>query len=149
MSDPGTFTYEMRIEAPPETVFAYFTDPERMGRWIGIGHRLDPVPGGVFAVDINARTTAMGHYVEIDPPKRVVFTFGWNDHPSVPPGSTTVEVTLTDDAGATLLQFTHRDLPSEEQRDQHAHGWSHFLARLEIAGAGGDAGPDPMAEVQS
>jgi uncharacterized protein YndB with AHSA1/START domain len=148
VTDDDTFTYEMRIEAPPEVVFPYFTDPERMGRWIGIGHRLDPVPGGVLEIDINPKTSAMGQYVEIDPPKRVVFTFGWNDHPSVPPGSTTVEVTLTDDGGATRVHFAHRGLPSAEQREQHAQGWGHFLARLEIAGAGGDAGADPMAQVQ-
>jgi uncharacterized protein YndB with AHSA1/START domain len=148
VSDDTTFSHDMRIEATPGVVFSYFTDPEKMARWMGIRHKLDPVPGGVLAVDINAQAAALGEFVEVDPPTRLVFTWGWTDHPAVPPGSTTVEVTLTDDGGATLLHFNHRGLPSDEEREQHAHGWGHFLPRLGIAAAGGDPGPDPVAEGQ-
>ena len=142
--DQGTFRRELRIEAPPEVVFSYFTDPVKMARWMGIDHKLDPVPGGVFRVDINGRDVAMGEYVELDPPRRAVFTFGWQDSADLPPGSSSVEVNLRADGDATVLDFVHRGLPPAA-RDSHAHGWGHFLARLEVAAAGGDPGPDSMA----
>lgn len=148
MSDEYTFSYEMRIEASPEIVFSYFIDPRKMARWMGISHKLDAVPGGGFVVDVNPEATVIGEFVEVEPPTRLVFTWGWRDSTAVPPGSTTIEVNLTEDAGATLLNFTQRGLPDRDQLDQHAHGWSHFMTRLQVAGAGGDPGPDPMAQVQ-
>ena len=142
--DPGTFTYELRIEAPAEVVFTYFTDAAKMARWMGIDHKLDPAPGGVFQVDINGRDVAIGEYVAVEPPTHVEFTWGWRDSTDVPPGSTTIVVDLVPDGDATVVRFSHRGLPSA-QLDPHAHGWNHFLGRLAIAGAGGDPGPDPMA----
>ncbi|HLY84843.1 MAG TPA: SRPBCC domain-containing protein [Acidimicrobiales bacterium] len=143
--DARTFTYEMRIEASPEVVYSYFTDPERMALWMGIEHKLDPVPGGVFRVDVNGSDVAVGEFVELDPPRRLVFTWGWQGSAEVPPGSTTIEVNLAGDGDATLLRFAHHGLPAG-QHDQHAHGWNHFLGRLMIAAAGGDPGPDSFVE---
>jgi uncharacterized protein YndB with AHSA1/START domain len=142
--DDGTFRQRLRIEAPPESVFAYFTDPARMARWMGIGHKLDPVAGGAYIVEVNDRDVVVGQFVEIDPPRRVVFTWGWRDSREVPPGSTTIEVNFTPDGDATLVDFVHRGLPAD-QRDAHARGWTHFMARLAIAGAGGDPGADAFA----
>jgi uncharacterized protein YndB with AHSA1/START domain len=87
---------------------------------------------------------ARGEFREIDPPRRVVFTWGWEGHPAVPPGSSTVEIDLAPDGEGTLLRLTHRRLPDEEI-EQHAHGWDHFLPRLATAAPGGDPGPDPMS----
>ena len=53
-----TFTRALHINASRETVFSYFTDPAKMARWMGIEHRLDPVPGGAFRVDMNGRNVA-------------------------------------------------------------------------------------------
>jgi uncharacterized protein YndB with AHSA1/START domain len=145
VTDEGTFSYELRIQALPEVVFSFFTDPSKMARWMGIDHKLDPVPGGAFMVDINGRDVTIGEFVEIDPPRRVVFTWGWRDSTEVPPGSTTVEVNLSAEGDATVLRFAHRGLPPG-RLEPHARGWSHFLTRLEIAGAGGDPGPDSLAE---
>jgi hypothetical protein len=64
----------------------------------------------------------------------------------VPPGSSTVEIELVPEAGGTKLLFTHRDLPTRESTDRHAHGWNHYLERLAIAAGGGDPGPDPWLE---
>jgi uncharacterized protein YndB with AHSA1/START domain len=144
VTDNTTFTHELHIDAPPEMVFSYFTDPAKMARWIGIDHKLDPVPGGVLVVDVNGDNVAMGEFIEVDPPTRVVFSWGWRDSPDMPPGSTTVEVNLTADGDGTMVHLTHRGLPPG-QVEPHRRGWTHFLARLAIAGAGGDPGPDPMA----
>lgn len=68
---------------------------------------------------------------------------GWEGKgASVPPSSTTVEVTLTPDGEGTLVNLVHRDLP-EAAVGPHAEGWDHYLPRLEVTAGGGDAGPDP------
>jgi uncharacterized protein YndB with AHSA1/START domain len=137
---------EVRIDAAPETVFEFFADPEKMVQWMGRSHALEPRPGGVFRCDINGRDVASGAYVEVDPPRRVVFTWGWDSEDSVTaPGSSTVEITLAPDGGGTRVRLVHRDLPSEESRAAHAHGWDHYTRRLALAAAGVDPGPDPWA----
>jgi uncharacterized protein YndB with AHSA1/START domain len=142
----GTVVREIRIEARPETVFEFFVDPDKMVRWKGRTARLEPTPGGTYRVEINNRAVASGEYVELDPPRRVVFTWGWEGGSPVPPGASTVEVELTPDGDGTLLRLTHRDLPDEEV-EQHADGWDHFLPRLATAAPGGDPGPDPMSQM--
>ena len=139
--DPGTFRRELRIEASPDLVFTYFTDPAKMARWMGIEHKLDAVPGGVFHVDVNSRDVAVGEYIEVDPPRRAVFTWGWQDNQHVPPGSTTVEVDLVPDGAGTIVRFAHHGLPGGPS-DPHVAGWTHYLDRLEIVGRGGDPGRD-------
>jgi uncharacterized protein YndB with AHSA1/START domain len=141
----GTYERSVRIAAPRETVFAYFTDPEKMIRWMGTAVNLDARPGGVYRVDMNGRDIASGAYVEVDPPHRVVFTFGWERGGApIPPGGSTVEVTLSPDGDGTVVHLVHRDLP-EPTVPPHAEGWDHFLERLVIAGTGADPGPDPWA----
>jgi uncharacterized protein YndB with AHSA1/START domain len=133
-------THELRIEARPETVFAFFTDPDMMTRWKGDSAQLDARPGGVYRVQIG-QAVVVGEFVELDPPHRVVFTWGWEGSDAVPPGSSTVEVTLTPDGEGTILRLVHRDLPAD-QRAEHDGGWKHFLPRLATVAAGGDPGPD-------
>lgn len=139
---------EVVVEAEPATIFEFFTDPEKMVRWKGTSAELDPRPGGVYRVDVNAQALARGHYVELDPPKRVVFTWGWEGDQTVPPGSSTVEVTLEPRGAATLVRLVHTGLPPDK-RALHREGWDHFTSRLTVAAAGGDPGPDPMASGQS
>ena len=64
--------------------------------------------------------------------------------PKVPPGSSTVEVTLTPDGDATVLHLVHRDLPAG-QGPRHMEGWEHFVPRLVEAATGRDPGPDPWS----
>ena len=146
-NDPTVVQKEIQIAARPETVFAFFTDPVKMLRWKGVEAMLDPRPGGIYRVDMHGgRDLAHGQYIEIVPYSRIVFTWGWEGegHP-VPPGTTTVEVTLTPNGDGTLLRLTHRDLPTAEMWERHSEGWAHYLARLALAAAGQDPGPDPWA----
>jgi uncharacterized protein YndB with AHSA1/START domain len=137
---------EVAIAAEPETVFAFFTEPELYTRWMGVRARLDPQPGGSYGVDINELALARGTFVEVVPPSRVVFTFGWEgeDQP-LQPGSSTVEVTLTPTDGGTHVRLVHHGLRLRDVREQHRHGWQLYLARLNTAASGGDAGSDPNA----
>jgi len=138
---------EVRVRARPETIFPFFTDPELMVRWMGVSAQADPSPGGVYRVDIDGSHVAQGEYVEVSPPDRVVFTWGWQgEDSSIEPGGSTVEVTLSSDGDHTLVRLVHRDLPSEDSAVSHTRGWDHYLERLQVAGAGGNPGPDPWAE---
>jgi uncharacterized protein YndB with AHSA1/START domain len=135
----------VRIAASPDTIFPFFTDPQKMTKWKGTSADLDPETGGKYRVDVRPGGVAVGEYVEIDPPRRIVFTWGWEGSPDVPPGSSTVEITLTPEGDGTLVTLVHSRLPSSESGTEHADGWEHFLPRLAIAAEGGDPGPDPWA----
>lgn len=134
-----------RIAAPPETVFPYFTDPARYVQWMGSEVDLDPTPGGTYRVRVRDGVEAAGEFVEVDPPRRVVFTWGWQGDPLVAPGSTRVEVTLEPDGDETVVRLVHHDLPGPEPRDHHRQGWELYLPRLALVVQGGDPGPDPNA----
>jgi uncharacterized protein YndB with AHSA1/START domain len=137
---------EIWIGAPPETVFAYLVDAEKFARWKGRSADLDPTPGGRFRVTIDGQNTAAGRYLEIQPFRRVVFTFGWEGEGSpLPPGASTVEITLVPEDSGTRLRLRHWGLP-EALRARHAEGWEHYLPRLASAASGSDPGPDPWAD---
>ena len=136
----------MHIEAKPETVFRYFTDPARYVQWMGHTAILEPMPGGAYRICMRGGVEAAGRFVEIDPPHRVVFTWGWThtDY-GPPPGTTRVEVTLEEEDGGTRVLLRHHDLPTEGYIEQHRQGWNLYLARLATRATGGDPGPDPNA----
>ena len=135
------FTTEVDLPAPPEEVFRHLTDPAAMIRWMGQHAVLKPVPGGAFEIDVNG-VPVRGQYLEIDPPRRVLVSWGVAGSAGMPPGATTVEFTLTPTPAGTLLRLVHRGL-SEDEAPAHATGWQHFLDRLTRATARQDPGPDP------
>ena len=80
--------------------------------------------------------------MEVDPPHRLVWTWGWDRRGrALCPGSTTIEVELVPEGDGTLLRFTHSGLPDAETA-KHAHGWDHYLTALQIAARGDDPGRD-------
>jgi uncharacterized protein YndB with AHSA1/START domain len=133
---------ERRVAAPPAVVYAYLTDSVRWARWQGVSATIEAVPGGTFFMTIANGQTAEGRFVELVPDRRVVFTWGWTGHPTVPPGSSTVEIELVPDGDGTVIALTHRGLPPDG-RDLHVVGWNHYLPRLAAAAEGIDLGPDP------
>ncbi len=132
---------QLRLDAPPEQVFQYLTDAERYVRWQGVKAELDPRPGGLFRVWMDADTVARGEFVEVEAPRRVVFTWGWEGNESVPPGSTTVELTLEADGDGTVLSLRHSGLPDGEAASMHDEGWRLFTGRLASVARGEDPGP--------
>jgi len=77
-----TLEIERRIAARPETVFSFFVDPERYRKWQGIEAELDPRPGGEYRVGVIPGHVASGEFVEVDPPRRLVWKWGWEPGPS-------------------------------------------------------------------
>jgi uncharacterized protein YndB with AHSA1/START domain len=135
---------ELVIAAAPETVWELLVDPAKASVWMGIQSWSEPTPGGLYRVEVIPDNIARGEYIELDPPSRLVFSWGWEaDGNPVPAGSSTVEFELTPEGDGTRLRFVHSGLPSSEAAGSHAHGWDHYFERLAVAAAGGDPGPDP------
>jgi uncharacterized protein YndB with AHSA1/START domain len=142
-TDTTVYERTLAIDASPETVWEFLVDPEKLMRWKGINADLETQPGGIFRCEVIPGHIARGEYVEIDKPKKLVFTWGWDGSEDVPPGSSTIEIELTSDGDGTSLRFVHKDLPNAEAIASHAHGWDHYLPRLETAAGGGNPGEDP------
>jgi uncharacterized protein YndB with AHSA1/START domain len=134
---------ETQIAAPPATVFAFLTDPDKIVNWMGSEAQTETHPGGLFLLKgINSRAVARGAFREVVPVHRLAYSFGWDGSEEVPPGSGLIEIDLTDQDGGTLLCMTHSGLPNKAQCDAHAKGWAHYLGRLAIVAAGKNPGPD-------
>ncbi len=143
---------EVAIAASPETIWELLVDPEKATRWMGEKATFEPRPGGLYRCEVIPGHTARGEFVELDPPRRLVYTWGWEPGEdganSVPPGSTTIEIVLVPDGDVTTLRFIHSGLPSTEAAESHAHGWDHYVERLAIVARGDDPGPDPWLSGQ-
>lgn len=144
------YTTSIEIDARPEVVFEYLTTNAGMTAWMGQHASLDARPGGQFAVDI-AGYAVRGSYLHVEPPTRVVVSWGIIGTPDLAAGSTTVEFRLSPTERGTLVELTHSELPDTALAG-HRDGWEHFMPRLVIAASGGDAGADhwrPMGALTS
>lgn len=128
------FRTEIEIAATPDIVFDYLVTEQGMLQWMGQHATLEPEPGGTFAVDI-AGHPIRGRYLEVDPPHRVVVSWGLAGSAEFPPGASRVSFTLTPTRDGTHVELVHDGLP-DERMPGHADGWGHFLARLASAARG-------------
>jgi uncharacterized protein YndB with AHSA1/START domain len=134
---------EIVIDATPETIWPFLTQGDKYVEWVGTVAEIDPRPGGIYRVLMGGgQHQSAGEFVEVVPKEKVVFTFGWEekDHP-IPPGSTTLEISLHPEGDKTRVRLVHRGLPADAV-DDHGRGWAHYLERLGIAATGGEAGRD-------
>jgi uncharacterized protein YndB with AHSA1/START domain len=129
VTSPDQLITSIRIAAPPAVVFPYLIDPPLLARWIGDATGSTPEPGGPFAIAITEAKLVLGRFLTVDPPNRVVFTWGVPGSAVLPPGSSTVEIVLTADGADTVVELTHRDLPVSEVTD-HRAGWTGLLKVL-------------------
>jgi uncharacterized protein YndB with AHSA1/START domain len=130
------------IAAKPEVVFRLLTDPNEYVRWKGQLAELDARPSGTFRVSFpNGTDVVRGSFVEVIPPRRVVFTWGWEGNPLVPPGSSTVEIDLEPAGSGTRLRLVHRGLPVDAVT-RHSDGWDYLLPRLVAVSEGRTAASD-------
>jgi uncharacterized protein YndB with AHSA1/START domain len=119
--------FQVHIDAPPDVVFDCFCDADALITWMGDAATTEPVPGGVFAVDIDGMAVR-GEFMVIERPGRLVFSWGFANG-ELPPGASTVEVRLVEHHGGTQLTLMHRDLPDSEV-SKHRQGWGRFLPVL-------------------
>lgn len=143
MTEPLVLHRETQIAAPPATVFAFLTDPEKILNWMGTEATTEIHPGGLYLLKgVNGRATARGAFREVVPVHRLAYSFGWDGDEEVPPGSSLIEIDLIDRDGGTLLRMTHSGLPNAAKCASHDRGWAHYLGRLAMAAAGRDPGGD-------
>ena len=144
MTEPLVVLRETHIAAPPASVFAFLTDPEKILNWMGAEATSEAHPGGLYLVKgVGDRArVARGAFREVVPVHRLAYSFGWEGDDEVPPGSSLVEIDLIDRDGGTLLRMTHSGLPNASQCAGHDRGWAHYLGRLALAAAGRDPGID-------
>jgi uncharacterized protein YndB with AHSA1/START domain len=137
-------TIERHVAASPSTVYGYLTESVKWARWQGESAEIEAVPGGNFRMRMANGMVSEGRFVELVPAERVVFTWGWQGSPSLPPGSSTVKIELVPDEDGTLIRLSHHGLP-EADRAIHETGWRHHLPRLAVVAEGGDPGVDSIS----
>lgn len=115
------------IQASPETVFGYFTDSTRWAAWWGAGSTIDPRIGGRVLIRFPGGNEVSGHVVEIRPPERIVFTYGFVSGTPIGPGESRVTIDLAREAGGTRLHLAH-EFADAAARDQHVQGWRYQLS---------------------
>jgi len=115
------------INAPREAVFRYFTDSSHWSKWWGAGSTIDSRPGGRIYIRYPEGTEVAGEVLEVKPPERIVFTYGYVKGDPIPAGGSRVTIQLAADGGATRLTLTH-ELESASVRDEHVQGWRYQLS---------------------
>lgn len=121
-----------------DEAFALITQPDRLRRWLTVSARVDLRAGGEFRWTLTPMAVLAGTVTEVDPGRRIVLEFGWQQ--SADPRTDTVTITIEPVDGGTLVRLVHDGLP-DDGRDV-LEGWTHFFERLERAALTGDAGPD-------
>ena len=132
-------TLERAIAAPPEKVFDAFTQAETLARWFApsdedtcIVHALDARVGGRYRFELkhgggNVHVVG-GVFEEVTRPRRLAYTFKWENNPDF--GESRVTVQFEKTATGTRLVLIQEQLPSAEARDAHTQGWNGSLDRL-------------------
>ncbi len=138
------FDKSVLVPLSADETFALITQPDRLRRWQVITARVDLRAGGDYRWTIIPGHSAAGTFTEVEPGRRVVFSWGWEGSAELPPGASTVIITLEHASGGTMVHLVHEGL-SGEQEASHAAGWTHYLDRLVTAATAGDAGPDEWA----
>ena len=135
------------IDAPPATVFRYFTDSERWAAWWGTGSTIDARPGGRVFVRYPNGAEAAGEVIAVEPPTSIAFTYGYLKN-APGPGESRVTITL-ERAGrtATRLRLTH-DFTDAAHRDHHVQGWRYQLSLFANVVAN-ELHPDPAAPIDA
>jgi uncharacterized protein YndB with AHSA1/START domain len=118
---------DLLIKATPATVFSFLTETPRWAAWWGAGSEIDPRPGGRMKICYPGGREATGEVIEITPPARLVFTYGYVDGQMIPPGGSRVTIALQPVGAATRLRLTH-DVADEQIRDSHVQGWRYQLS---------------------
>jgi uncharacterized protein YndB with AHSA1/START domain len=128
------------FDAPASVLFALWSQPEHLKRWMGPSQFACPVAeidfriGGAYRAMIKSSEHGEswfgGVYREIQPNKRLVFTFAWdNDGPSAGV-ETLVTIDFEERGGKTVQTFHQRPFLDVERRDSHVGGWSGAFDKL-------------------
>ena len=115
------------IDAPPELVFEFLTETPRWAAWWGAGSEIEARPGGRMKIRYPDGSEAVGEVLEVQPPERLVFTYGYASGAMIPPGGSRVTMELEPAGGATRLRLTH-EYHDRQVLDRHVQGWRYQLS---------------------
>jgi uncharacterized protein YndB with AHSA1/START domain len=135
-----TLLLERTFQAPAEAVFDAWTSEEVLRRWFHGEHAWEtPVAEVDLRLGGNVRVVMRnpdegtehgggGHYTEIDPPRRLAFTWTWDNDEDA--RETLIELDFEEADGATTVRLTHSRLRDQESVLSHEEGWSNCLENL-------------------
>jgi uncharacterized protein YndB with AHSA1/START domain len=120
-------TRHLSIAAPPALVFEFLTTSALWASWWGPGSTIDARPGGAVLIQYPNGVRVSGTVLELTPPHRIVFTYGYESGQPIPPGASTVTITLAPSPTGTALTLTH-EFTEITPRDLHIPGWRYQLS---------------------
>ena len=115
------------ICAERSTVFRFFTHSNLFADWWGEGSTIDGRVGGSVLIRYPNGILASGKILELEPPERIVFSYGYASGKPFPAGESRVAITLEESGTGTLLTLRH-ELADAAVRDEHVQGWRYQLA---------------------
>lgn len=137
-----TLNLERTFQAPAQRVFDAWTSEEVLRRWF-YGQpgwetpeaEVDLRVGGAVRIVMRNPVKGEDHggggrYTEVDPPKRLAFTWAWDDDED---RETLIEIEFEEAEGATTVRFTHNGLRDIESVRNHEEGWNVCFDNLERA----------------
>jgi len=126
------------FQAARDRVFRAWTTPEEIKQWKAPGDRTTPLVevdlrvGGTYRIHMRspdgAEVRLVGVYREVDPPKKLVYTWRWETSPEM--GETLVTVEFLERGPATEVVLRHELFGTEDTREKHEYGWRGSLDKL-------------------
>jgi len=124
---PHSLTRSLEIGARLETVFRYFTESPAWASWWGAGSTIDARPGGALLIRHPNGVEVVGEVLEIAPPRRIVFSYGYAADEPIARGGSRVTIELSASDGGTRLELCH-EFAEGPTRDHHVQGWRYQLS---------------------
>ena len=136
---PPALEVRRTIRAPQQRVFDAWTKTEELKAWHAPGPltvsfaEIDLRPGGAYRIHMREpdgkEHRVSGVYREVDPPRKVVYTWGWDgDHP-VKDSLVTLEFIARGNSTEVVLR--HDGIMDDKERANHEHGWTAILDKFE------------------
>jgi uncharacterized protein YndB with AHSA1/START domain len=133
---------ERTYDAPAEDVFDAWTNPEVLRRWWVVSPSwrtpvadVDLRVGGAYRLsmedpDAGTVRTVRGEYREVSRPRRLVYSWCWEDGEGGTGEVSTVTVDFVEDGERTKVVLEHSELATQESRDGHRKGWEACMEML-------------------
>ena len=131
---------ERLIATTPERLFEIWTEPEQLAKWWGPEgftipkYTMDVRPGGRWRTTMHrpdgTENVVSGIYRVIEPPRRLVFTWGWDDDAGMRGHETEVTVTFEPAPGGTRMVLVQQTFTDADSRNRHEHGWESSFVCL-------------------
>lgn len=129
-TNTSTLKFNQTVKAEPKVVYRAFTNSTDLTNWLANVSTTSPQEGGRLYLWWTSGYYTSGEYTHLIPKEKVAFTWRGRGEP----GATEVEVKLTSQKGATLVELEHRGIGSgegwEQVREEIEKGWQTGLENL-------------------